>query len=106
MPAVGQKEEAEGLSPETAAWLESAALGDYASETFDEDALYEAAKMEGEVVSTPTHQGSSNSGPPLRRNTPVVHELLSRAWFSIMCRRIKGINSERLPGAAAFEYAV
>ncbi len=48
-PAVGQKEEAEGLSPETAAWLKSAALGDYASETFDEAALYEAAKIEGEV---------------------------------------------------------
>jgi len=48
-PAVGQKEEAEGLSPETVAWLKSAALGDYASKTFDEAALYEAAKLEGEV---------------------------------------------------------
>lgn len=48
-PAVGQKEETEGLNPETVAWLKSAALGDYASETFDEAALYEAARMEGEV---------------------------------------------------------
>lgn len=48
-PAIGQKEVAEGLSPETVAWLKSAALGDYASETFDEAALYEAAKTEGEV---------------------------------------------------------
>ncbi len=48
-PAIGQKEVAEGLSPETVAWLKSAALGDYASETFDEAALYEAARMEGEV---------------------------------------------------------
>ena len=48
-PAAGQKDEAEELSPETTAWLKSAALGDYASETFDEAALYEAAKMEGEV---------------------------------------------------------
>lgn len=39
-PATGQKEEAEGLSPETIAWLKFAAFGDYTSETF-----YEALRL-------------------------------------------------------------
>ncbi len=51
MPAVagGQKESGKKLSPETEAWLKAAKLGKYAEDTFDEAALYEAAKKEGEV---------------------------------------------------------
>lgn len=45
----GGAQETVKLSPETEAWLKSAALGKY-SVDFDESALYEAAKKEGEVV--------------------------------------------------------
>ena len=42
--AIGQE-----LSSETEAWLKEVKLGQYAEDTFDEEALYEAAKSEGEV---------------------------------------------------------
>jgi iron(III) transport system substrate-binding protein len=47
--AGGAGERAAELSPETEAWLEEARLGKYAEDSFDETALYEAAKKEGEV---------------------------------------------------------
>lgn len=37
------------LSSETEAWIKEAKLGQYAEDTFDEEALYEAAKLEGSV---------------------------------------------------------
>ncbi|MCD6123069.1 MAG: extracellular solute-binding protein [Spirochaetales bacterium] len=47
--AGGQKEAGKALSAETEAWLKAAKLGKYADSSFDEAALYEAAKKEGEV---------------------------------------------------------
>jgi len=47
--AGGGGERAPELSPETEAWLEEARLGKYVEDSFDEAALYEAAKAEGEV---------------------------------------------------------
>jgi len=47
--AGGQQGRVTELSPETEAWLQEARLGKYVEESFDEAALYEAAKKEGEV---------------------------------------------------------
>jgi len=47
--AAGQKETGTKLSDETEAWLKEAKLGKYAEDNFDEEALYEAARKEGEV---------------------------------------------------------
>ncbi len=47
--AGGGGEGATELSPETEAWLQEARLGKYVEDSFDEAALYEAAKKEGEV---------------------------------------------------------
>ena len=47
--AGGEKERAAELGPETEAWLQEARLGKHVEDSFDEAALYEAAKEEGEV---------------------------------------------------------
>ncbi len=47
--AGGEKERATELSPETEAWLQEARLGKYVETSFDEAALYKAAREEGEV---------------------------------------------------------
>jgi iron(III) transport system substrate-binding protein len=47
--AGGGGEPAPQLSAETEAWLKEARLGKYVEDSFDEAALYEAAKAEGEV---------------------------------------------------------
>jgi iron(III) transport system substrate-binding protein len=47
--AGGGGEGATEMSPETEAWLQEARLGRYVEDSFDEAALYEAAKKEGEV---------------------------------------------------------
>jgi hypothetical protein len=45
----GQGESEKASNTQTEAWLKTAKLGKYAEETFDETALYEAAKKEGEI---------------------------------------------------------